>query len=126
MEPDNTATSIIDAPEEKTLTISNNILNQEDFVGVKDSYSAIVLETCTSNNWSAVFSAIAQLKQVTQLTLRGCRFSRDHLPPLEKSALLKLTIGTNKFMLDKTSFEEYDLVKLRVPTLTHLVMSTCE
>lgn len=71
----------------------------------------------------ALFKKIAELKQLEQLTLSGCRFSKDHLPPLEKSALKKLTLSTCDASSVKTSFEDYDLVKLRIPTLTHLVMS---
>ena len=115
---------VVDAPEDQTLRLANQELTSEDFVNFSPNFKALVLENCTSKDWQVTFKSIAGLKQLEQLTLRGCRFSKDSLPPLEKSVLQKLTIGKLEMMLDKTSFEDYDLVKLRIPTLTHLIMST--
>lgn len=117
--------AIVDAPADQTHTIVNKEMTAEDFAGYGPNIKALVIDTCTSRDWKMVFQSIADLKQIEQLTIRNSRFSKDHLPPLEKSSLRKITLGRRwLIVLEKTSFEDYDLVKLRVPTLTHLVMST--
>ena len=64
----------------------------------------MVLDKCTSDDWSGVFKRLSELECVTGVQLSNCALTETHLQPLlEMGHLEKLSLGTQRETQTRTS-----------------------
>jgi hypothetical protein len=79
----------------------------------------VILENCTSSDWSKVFLQLSQLECVNGVGLKNCNLSENDLVPLTKMEHLeKLSLGTLKNQcLDSNLIRDVGFLRERFPRL---------
>jgi hypothetical protein len=69
-------------------------LTAENFTIIGKQITWLILDKCIADEWKQILGIVADLREVTELSITRCGLRDEHLQPLEKMVhLRKLVLG---------------------------------